>query len=115
MNPAEMFDQLPQEVKEQLRSMAKEAFASDGDMLRFLEFEEDLDSINNQICNTLGLMKSILSRFDEKATSNDRALQNLNFFGKFMTIVTMPLKNLGENVNTFHAKYSKKEKGESAE
>ena len=105
MTPAEMFDALPQEIKEEMRRAAREKFKDNEGMLKFMEFEEDLYAINNQICNALGLMKRMLSRFDERGTSNDHALSNLKFFSKFMMITTPTMRNIGENVSKFHEKY----------
>lgn len=108
MTPAEMFDALPQEMKEEMRRAARERFKDDSKVLEFMSFEEDLCALNDQLCNTLGMMKKILSRFDENGTSADKALGNLQFFGKMMVLVSPSLNNLCENVTKFEHRYKKK-------
>lgn len=96
---------LPQEVKDQIREGARKKFKNEEDILKFMEFEEDLEVLNTQLCQTFSMMKAILSRFNENATSTDHALDNFRFYAKFITIMSLPLRNLGENMNAFHDKY----------
>jgi hypothetical protein len=115
MNAAELFDSLPQEIKDEMRRVAKEKFHDDRSIIEFLEFEEDLSTINNQLCNTLGMMKQILERFDENGTSTEKAMDNLRFFAKFMLLTAMPLRSLNENIDAFKNKHGNKRNGENNE
>jgi hypothetical protein len=113
MTPSEMFDSLPQEIKDAARNAARERFKDDRKMLEFIAVEEDLDSLNNQLCNTLGLLKAMLLRFDETKTGVDYALENIKFFHKFMAISKIPLENLCNNTIEFHKRWGKRNENES--
>lgn len=118
MDMREIFDKMPEELKniltgavmarvdatvsdpekrEQVRARIKEE--GDPDALEGFECACNMYDLNLQVVQTLGLIKSMLSSFDETDLSSSKATANLHTFKHVAMLIGLTTENLRGRVN----------------
>lgn len=118
MDPKEfekMYDGMPDALKGILMDFALKSMrdryekTGDPELKRALEIEKEMRDLNDQIINTLGVMKNLLKGFDENDHNPVKAKDNLVFYQRFMSLMGPSLMNLHSNMQEAIKRMSKEE------